>query len=257
VARLATIDPAWRGFAFEGAAMALALRDRLAPWRASRFASFLAGPGAPHGYMLRVGAGWALARLRRPPLGAPSGDDPLLGWLVADGYGFHEAYFRTQSVVMRHRVPRRVSGYARRVFDQGVGRALWFVNGADPSLIAEAVASFPAPRHPDVWSGIGLACAYAGGVGRAEIAAIRRAAGQLAPELAQGAAFAAAARTHAGNMAPHTELACRVLTGRSAIQAAGIVDRARIGLPPGFHEPAYETWRRRIRQHVQEEVAST
>jgi hypothetical protein len=48
-AGLATVELPWRGFAFEGAAMALVLRDWIAPWRASRYAEFLAGPGAPHG----------------------------------------------------------------------------------------------------------------------------------------------------------------------------------------------------------------
>jgi hypothetical protein len=255
-ARLLTVDLGWRGFAFEGAAMALVLRDWLAPWRAGRFAAFLTGPGSAHSYMMLVGAGWALARLRRPLTVAPAGDDPLLRWLVADGYGFHEAYFHVQKTVIRHQTPARIVGYAGRVFDQGVGRALWFVNGADSAQIAATIASFPASRRADLWSGIGLACAYAGGVPPSAIDALCQAADGFGSELAQGAAFAAEARAHAENMTPHTEFACRRLTGRSAFQAAAIVRQERQDLPPDADEPAYEVWRRRIRHQLQEEVAT-
>src|SRR5579872_1693541 len=55
--RLNGVEAEMRGFAFEGAAMGLALLDTLTPWRRSRFARFLAGPGAPHVYMAHVGAG--------------------------------------------------------------------------------------------------------------------------------------------------------------------------------------------------------
>src|ERR1700742_2313897 len=52
-----------RGFAFEGAAMALAILDGVTPWKRDRLQSFVAGPASHHLYMVYVGAGWALARL--------------------------------------------------------------------------------------------------------------------------------------------------------------------------------------------------
>ena len=61
----AALDPMpdmWRGFAYEGAGMALAILDRLTPWR-HRVRDFLEGPGNDHLYMVYVGVGWALARL--------------------------------------------------------------------------------------------------------------------------------------------------------------------------------------------------
>ena len=86
-------EPEPRGFAFEGAAMALSLLDRVTPWRRDRLARFVAGPGKPHIYMVHVGVGWALARLGRGVEAALRRLDPLLGWLAVDGYGFHEGYF--------------------------------------------------------------------------------------------------------------------------------------------------------------------
>lgn len=250
--RLDEAEPELRGFAHEGAAMALALLDALTPWSRRRLAAFLEGPGAPHAYMAHVGAGWALARLRRPFRRVPRGMDPLLGWLAADGYGFHEGYFHPRRTVEAGAVPRRVSGYAARAFDQGVGRSLWFARGADPARVAAAIARFDPHRHGDLWSGAGLACAYAGGGGGGEAEALAALAGAHRPALAQGAAFAAGARRRAGNPAPHTERACRALCGVPARAAADVTDAALEGLAPRGGLPAYEAWRLRIQRHFSE-----
>src|SRR6185503_9129795 len=52
LARLNCVESEFRGFAFEGAAMGLALIDSLRPWRKARLQSFLDGPGASHVYMI-------------------------------------------------------------------------------------------------------------------------------------------------------------------------------------------------------------
>ncbi len=253
-ARLEAVEPAMRGFAYEGAAMAMALLDALTPWRRGRVPAFLRGAGRSHAYMVHVGAGWALARLRRSFHDVPREMDPLLGWLAADGYGFHQGYFHPRRFVDARVLPRRVSGYARRAFDQGLGRSLWFVHGADPARIAASIARFDAPRRGDLWSGAGLACAYAGGPGPREPGALAAMAGPYRPALAQGAAFAAGARRRAGNPAPHTELACLAICGCPADAAARVTDAALEGLAPVGDLPAYEAWRLRIQQHFAAEA---
>ncbi len=250
--RLNAVGPEVRGFAFEGAAMGLALLDHLTPWRRNRWQAFLAGPGRPHTYMVHVGAGWALARLpwaRHHPERPLARLDPLLRWLTVDGYGFHEGYFHWRRTVERQAIPAGLFGYGRRAFDQGLGRSLWFVGGADVAWIPATIATFPPGRRADLWSGVGLACAYAGGVERAGLEALLARAGPYAPHLAQGAAFAAKARQRAGNPSPHTELACRVLCGLGADAAGAVTDAAVEGLPPDGTAPAYEIWRHRIRAH--------
>lgn len=247
VRQLDAVEPEFRGFAFEGAAMALTLLDLLRPWGGSRLKSFVEGAGAAHVYMLYVGAGWALARLRRDPSRALKSFDPLLGWLAADGYGFHEGYFKWPVYVARRERPRRLSGYALRAFDQGLGRSLWFARGAEVERIIETLGTFARERRSDLWSGVGLACAYAGGADDASVEALRAGAGPFAPQLAQGAAFAAKARERACNRSAHTERACRILCGMTADAAAKITDDALNGLPPDEGDaPAYEVWRRRI-----------
>lgn len=243
------------GFGFEGAAMALALLDRMTPWRRDRITSFLEGPGEKHTYMIHVGVGFALARLRRRVEPSMSELDPLLCWLAVDGFGFHEGFFRSGATFEAQSVPRRIAGYARRVFDQGLGRALWFYGGSQADRIGAKIASFPQARRHDLWSGIGLASAYAGGVGRTSLERLREMAAtdHSLADLKQGAAFAAKARERAGIMMQHTELACEVYCGRSAADAARSTVEALIGLDASHKEiegatpaPTFEVWRRRI-----------
>ena len=82
------VEPNLRGFAYEGAAMGLGLLDRLTPWRRDRVQTYLIGAGDRHAYMVHVALGWVAARFpgrlekQMEPL------DPLLRWLLLDGYGF-------------------------------------------------------------------------------------------------------------------------------------------------------------------------
>lgn len=248
VPRLNAVELEFRGFAFEGAAMALALLDYLTPWRRNRVESFLKGPGDAHAYMVHVGVGWLLASLPMNVERARARLESLLGWLAIDGYGFHEGFFHWRRYIGGQPVPRRLSGYSRKVFDQGLGRSFWFVNGADAALVSEMIAGFPSERQSDLWSGIGLACAYAGGADNAGLKILKASAGSFQPQLAQGAAFAAKARQRANNPVAHTHLACETLCGMSAEQAAHITDAALENLPASGSIPAYEIWRRRIQE---------
>src|SRR5207302_3755201 len=115
---------------------------------------------------------------------------------------------------------------------------------------------FPTSRHADLWSGIGLACAYAGGVERSALGGLREAAGEYMVHLGQGVAFAAKARQRAGNPATHTALACEVICRTSADEAADITDIALGNLAASIAGgiPAYEEWRRWTRAQVDREV---
>jgi hypothetical protein len=235
-----------RGFTYEGAAMGLGVLDRLTPWRRDRWLRFVRGPGASHVYMAHVGLGWVVARF-----GGRIGLwwerlDPLLRWLVLDGYGFHEGYFHWRRTIVARAIPRQLTGYAVRAFDQGLGRSLWFVCGADALRLGQAIRAFAAARQADLWGGAGLACAYAGGAAEPEIRSLARLAGSFRPQLAQGAAFGAKARQRAGNCGSHTETACLLLCGMRSARAALLTDEALENLAPEGNVPAYEVWRQRV-----------
>lgn len=241
----------YQGFAYEGAAMLLALLDSVSIGKRNRWREFTEGPGSAHHYVSHVGYGWVLACLPwgyRFPERYLSNLDPLLRWLVIDGLGFHEGYFHGKKWLppSSRRVPWK--GYVARAFDQGLGRSLWFVGGADVTQIAKTVASFPVARRADLWSGVGLACSYAGSPSVSDLEYLIAAAECHSVDLGQGVVFGAEARELAGIQTDHTELACQVVCGLSASEAAKLTYVAKQKPLVDCNEsPAYEKWRANIR----------
>jgi hypothetical protein len=225
VGHLEVVDDRLRGFAYEGAAMGVAIADRFRPTRSARFHEFLAGPGWRHRYMVHVGLGWMLARLPRTVLRMRHRLDPVLWPLAIDGAGFHAGFFTGRSYARRMRPPWYASGPWGAVFDQGFGRSLWFQAGGRPDLIQEAIAGFPVHRRADLWSGVGLGCAYAGGAPADDLAELQAMAGDYRNGLAQGVAFAVTARETAGTPAFDTGMACELLLGRATSAVRPIVER--------------------------------
>src|SRR5581483_10563330 len=226
--RLEQLPWQFRGFAYEGAGMGFAVRDGL-PFGGRHVSRFLEGRAQNHIYMVYVGIGWAMARLPRLRWAKAStaASDPLLRWLVLDGYGFHQAYFRTDRYVHQQYQEANFpwpaddsAGYARRVIDQGVGRAIWFVAGADPNRAADLIDAFDESRLPDLYAGAGLACTYAGAANEAELQTFLTRAGAYAPQVAQGSVFASAARFRAGLVTEHTTLAAALVTGITPQEAS-------------------------------------
>ncbi len=250
---LESIDRELSGFAYEGAAMGLTLLDQLSFRNRDRLSTFLNGIGCRHSYMVHVGVGWAIARvpwLRRNFDQAVGHLDPLLRWLAADGNGFSDFYFRSAYFLRKPERLNRLQGYTRNAYAQGIGRSLWFVAGASPDRVARSISLLPGSLHDDLWSGAGLACAMAGGSGRAAIERLKSLSGDHQAAVAQGAAFAAKARQEADNPTSHTELACQILCGLNAESAAQLTDATRRCLPEDGNVPAYEIWRRRIQSQL-------
>jgi hypothetical protein len=243
--RLDQIDPEQRGFAYEGAAMALALLDGIG-LRRNAFLQFAAEAGQQHSFRMHVGVGWAYARLPwmcRHIEGVLKKLHPVLRWLVIDGYGFHEGYFHGKARAGSGQGALRLSPDARHVFYQGLGRSLWFVDAADVHRICGTISTFAQPYQNDAWSGVGLACAYAGGIAPDAIEELRRQAGSHEAALAQGAAFAAKARQLADNPAKHTNTACVVFCRMSAEEAAALCDETLNQINP-LHGCPYQQWRK-------------
>jgi len=251
---LEAVPTRFRGFAYEGAAMGFAVRDGLPFGSSGHTERFLAGRARDHIYMAYVGIGWAMARLpkfRWPDAGSL---DPMLRWLVLDGYGFHQAYFHTQNYVHeQYQDPKfrwpadDERWYANHAIDQGIGRAMWFVAGTDAQLVSSMIDTFPEERRFDLYSGAGLAATYAGGASEDELRLLWEHAGPYRSKLAQGSAFAAEARVRAGLMVPHTGVATQIFCGLTPERAAQLSADASPG-PAGKEDdmPAYEVWRQRL-----------
>lgn len=264
--RLELVEPELKGFAYEGATMALTVRDALPGRRRDRTRKLLAGPGVPHTFLTYIGIGFAMARLPRalwrgvlPDLtGTPY--YPTMSWLAVDGYGFDLAYFHTDRWVGRQRRPAGYPwagfpGYFPRAVDQGIGRALWFIHGGQVAGVAGAVDAFAEPRRADLWSGVGLAATFAGGCDATGLAALCRYAGPYRAHLALGAVFAAKARAFSGVVPDRAEVAVLALAGMPVAAAAAMADDVAEGGFAPAAIPDYEQWRERIRSRCADRLA--
>jgi Protein of unknown function (DUF1702) len=266
VTRLDSLEREFRGFAYEGAVMALAMRDVMSPLRRPKLTErFLAGPdydsgpGSKHIFMAYIGLGFALARLpqlmwqQALPEQSKLADHACLRWLIMDGYGFHMAFFHPQKWVHSQYAPSRTAwrgpaAYTNRVIDQGVGRAMWFVAGGNIDRLYDSIGKFAPARRSDLMSGAGLAATYAGGVDADVLKSFWDRAGQYQPEIAQGAVFALRARVVADLVTPANEMAAEVFCGCTAEQASDIAATEIIDLPEDGASPAYEVFRERIQR---------
>jgi enediyne biosynthesis protein E2 len=268
VRRLEWIDPIYRGLAYEGAIGALMIRDLLAGGRTHRAEEFVRGPGAPYATLAYIGCGLVLARLPRSlwSRAVPKLDSdpvlPWLRWLAIDGYGFDKAYFNPKRWVFAHALPKPYSfdGAPQHfipVFDQGVGRALWFIFGGDVASIPGVIERFPAGRRADLWSGIGAASSYIAGPSRADLQVLVTASGTYRADIAIGSVSAIKAR-HDGEFVPEaTELAAELICGASVQEAVAVADEAAARPPEDTAVPPYIQWRRRVRAQFAEHAVGS
>jgi len=238
-----------RGFAYEGAGMACAVLDVVGFTGGRNLRRLLSGPAVAYPHLVHVGAGWAFARLRlRPGWGRPVLDDPLLRWLAWDGYGFHQGFFHSDRTVAGQAVESGLTADQRAIRDQGLGRSLWFHECADPEGVELRIREFQPTRHGDLWSGVGLAATYAGGAEPDELRLLGSLAGKHRADVAQGCAFACAARELSRIVPAHTETAAAILAGVSAHEAATWTEKSlSTSADPEGTSRRYMRWRAGIR----------
>ena len=218
------------GFAFEGVGLHRAMLDLLIPGKPHRLTSFLSGVGKRHDYIAAVGAGFAFARFPWGPSIMNSylrTLDPLVAWCVPCGYGFHEGFFRHRRFVdATEASPAYLSLLGAQLFDSGLGRSLWWVKGADPLSIGNAIHRFTNERRAELWAGIGIASCYAGGSGVETLLALQKLSGPFKADFLSGLPFAARLRQRAGNYSATTELACQTLLDRTTDEVADMAESA-------------------------------
>ncbi|WP_142786399.1 DUF1702 family protein [Changchengzhania lutea] len=251
-------DQMYSGFFYEGLSMSLTLVGTFT-FNKRKLIDMLMKKHSEHIYMIHVGIGWAFARLPFTKIEHQiKMYDPLLRGLIMDGYGFHQAYFKTNDYVYHLKIPTELkSSNSRHNFYQGVGRALWFIYGGQPSKIAAKIASFNSQYLPDLWSGIGLAAGYAGGVSKKELIELRTHGKSYKADMAQGVAFACKARSLADNVVEHTELASEIFCELQVKEATAITDFEYHKLVNSFHEDnAYSKWRHNIILNFQKQFSN-
>jgi enediyne biosynthesis protein E3 len=249
---LEAIDPNLQGFACEGIGMAMTIIDYTTPWNRSRLKAFAEGAGAPHSDLVHVGAGFAMAIIPGGVSTFLPKMNPMQRWLSIDGLGCYHGMFNWKDSVENHLIPRYLTGYAVRAFDQGLGRSIWFGHSANIDAIVGTINAFKQDRKADLWSGIGVACTYAGGTCAEDIERLLKASGQYASSLSQGASIAARFRVRGGNLIKSAEITCNILCGLSVQDAAKLAEVTQLELKIDLNEsiynqyPIYEAWRNEL-----------
>ena len=246
-----------RGTAYSGAGMGLILLDFLSPGKSTRFQSFIdAHP--TYVSLIHVGAGIAMWVLKKDVEQHLSSFSPLNRWWAIDGFGFFDGISNWPQSLEKQQVPKRLQGYAKRAFDQGLGRGIWSIYHTNIDRIAACINQFPSSRHADLWSGIGLASTYVGGPQKIDLIRLRDISKEYAPDVALGSAMAASGRYAEDNITKHTDLACSIFCGQSAADIGQLSRDLLENLSVDEHEPInidvpiYEIHRQCIREQLQQ-----
>ena len=149
-----------RGFALEGAAMALTLMDEVSPTPQRLLEALLNGRSAGEHTLSAIGVGWASARLGKSLDWLPTALNPRYMPAVADGYGFHQGFFHPYRFTGRGFPIGK--GELSTSYDIGLGRALWFIHLGNVGPIAQTIDRFLPDRRKQLWRGIGTAGAFTG-----------------------------------------------------------------------------------------------
>lgn len=241
---LASLDKDFLGFGVEGAAMGLTVLDHRDPRDPRRIDQLLAGRWRDFPLLAYAGAGLGLAELGEPVLPWVQARHDIAAGFAIDGYAFHLALLAPSEFLDGRPPPAEFQGPAARAFDHGLARTMWFTSAAEPSAVAAVVERFPDERRDDVWSGVGVAATYAGGLDATGLGVLRTAARHHAPALAAGSALASYLRVQGDNVVPGNQTASEALTGRSTADAHSVCARCRTEAEGGdVSLDAFVRWR--------------
>ncbi|MEV1167822.1 DUF1702 family protein [Nonomuraea sp. NPDC049784] len=251
VEKVEEISAEQRPFGYEGAAAACTVLDLLTLTRGRRLHELLTGPAQHHRHAAYLGAGRAYALLRLRPVRGARRAHPLLRWLAVDGFGFEWSLTRANRMVGERTMPDLLTRGHCAVFDQGLGRLLWYHDCASPGDVSARIGGYPPGRRADLWSGVGFAATYTGGAESDELWWLTEHAGAdgFRAHLAQGCAFAVAARLRSGTLPDHAAQAVPILAGAEPEQAASWTDQALIALGHEAHtHEDFQHWQSQTRR---------
>lgn len=206
---------------FEGAFSGAVCLDVTRPLEYSR-AKQLASLAPQHIARLGLGVGHALANLGVAADITPEVANHYLGWLAMDAYGMHDGYFNWFDRVHEMKTPEGLPPFAAEAFDQGLGRALWFIAGSDWRIIEQLVERFSYNRRFSLWRGIGLMAGFWGAEDEQQLKKLFKAASTFRPFFQQGAAQAVCMRFDMDDVADHNDSAAKLICGGSTSEVADL-----------------------------------
>jgi len=179
IAELNKFEPRYRSVAFEGASMGVALRNSMDTWKQ------YAKAAEKHGTQVHIGLGWAIAQPPKSPKGGLdlastlSEIEPALQVKVLDGFGYWNGLFQRRATIRTQQIPENITPEFQAGFDQGVGRAIWYVAKGEIAKLVNIINHFSEERRANLWQGIGVASTYVGGCSDELIAELKSASGEF------------------------------------------------------------------------------
>ncbi len=186
IAKLNETEPRYRSVAFEGASMGIAIEHN------EEWANFLA-KAKKHSTQVHIGLGWAIAE--QPPESPKGGIDltstltqiePQMRSKVLDGYGYWHGLFRRRLTIRTQTIPSTITAECQPGFDEGVGRAIWYISKGEIEKLVMIIGHFPEERRADLWCGIGIAATYVGGCSEEHFSQLESSSDKYNSELEKG-----------------------------------------------------------------------
>ena len=153
-------------FGVEGLGFTAASLDAVLPFTASRLGSLRAASSTATWRLLALGAGMAshfqgAIRAKSPGRIGTWFESPLL-W---DGYGFAKTLFSRRKMLGKRLGLKKFPPSLIPHFQNGVGRALWFIRAGTPVDIRDTIEILAGGESAaELWYGVGVAAAFMGGV---------------------------------------------------------------------------------------------
>ncbi len=240
-----------RGVCYEGVAAGKTVRDLTAHTDLSE-ASELLRDEENYSFLLYLGIGEAMAQMKLPPQLCNAVAKEKWSGQIIEGYGFFDGYFNWHDALVDQRYPVGLEPGLRAAYDQGIGRAIYFVTNCAPAQMRDMIACFPEERRAEIWAGIGIPAAYVGGLSEREFKTFLNFAGQFRAELMQGVLLGASARAKQNAIPDHTELACNIAFGESTFKAINYTEPLNLLLNERDHYSMFD-WQSLVRRELRKD----
>ncbi len=246
---LESTEKEFSSIAYESASMSIALKDFEADTFPHNWLLFANGAAAAHQAQVYVGLGWAIAKFNFPFLTAVKEIDAQFYFRIADGCGYYDGSFKRRQTVINKQLPAYLPAAALPMYDQGIGRSIWYTEKTDIHKIHSTIETFAANRHADLCRGVGIAVAYVGGCDDDDLKTLFQYAAANGFQLACGAALAARSRTIANTMTADTNRCSRLWYALTATEepAIAFVNTNTTG---ASNEEIYCDWINKIEERV-------
>ncbi|MCB9192625.1 MAG: DUF1702 family protein [Flavobacteriales bacterium] len=180
ITELNKFEMRYRSVAFEGASMGVALANSMETWKV------YAQKTARHATQVHIGLGWAIAECQMNLASTLSEIEPEMRVKVLDGFGYWNGLFQRRATIRTQQIPENITPEFQSGFDQGVGRAIWYITKGEVDKVVNIINHFSEDRRPNLWQGIGVASTYVGGCSDELIAELKSAAGEFKTNFEKG-----------------------------------------------------------------------